>query len=207
MRQVLPQHTGGAINAELPPAALEIIGNDKATREEVGNLIGWFRFWLKDRKQRPAKSTAANYLETLSKKSRELREEIHIVHGQKMPHELFAEDPELFALMRRLGDDLAKMTAKAESLKHKVQKTPTKTGEKAKRLERQLLSDIAAVYERQGMNKTQAAGKAKAIARAAEFSSFFYADVDPKKARELVKQAREEARPGDCTETVQTQEP
>jgi len=206
MKQVSTQHTGGAINTELSPAALEIIGDDPATREEVGNLIGWFRFWQKDRQQRPAKSTAAKYLQSLSDKSRKLREEIHIGPGQKMPEELFAEDPELFALMIRLGDDLAAMTAKAERLKHRVNKAPTQSGEKSKRIERQLLSDIAAIYERRGMNLTKAAGMAQAIARAADFRSFLYAETNPAKARELVKQARDEGAPADCTDSGQTKE-
>src|SRR5690554_329965 len=189
MKQVSPQHTGGAVNTDLSPAALEIIGDDAATREEVGNLIGWFRYWQIDRQQRPAKSTTANYLQSVSKKARELRQEIQIGPRQKMPEELFAEDPDLFALMLRLSNDLAAMMAKAERLKHTVNKAATQTGEKSKRLERQLLSDIAAIYERKGMNLTEAAGRAQAIARAADFHSFFYAETNPAKARELVKKA------------------
>lgn len=191
MRQVLPQHTGGAVNTELSPAALAIIGEDVATREEVGNLIGWFRFWLKERKNLPAKSTAANYLQSVSKKARELRQEIQIGPDQKMPEELFAEDPNLFALMLRLSDDLATMMAKAEKLKHTVEKAPKRTGEAPKNIERQLLSDIAAIYERKGVNPTPAAGHALAIAQAEEPGIFFY-ENDPKRARELVKRHREE---------------
>src|SRR5690606_32769036 len=139
------------------------------------------------------KTEALQYFDQLGKKSRTLLDDLGLVINQKMPAGAFAATPDLFQLMMRLNEDLAKLAASAAHLKQVVTSAPDKTGRRPNFYKEQLLSDVSSIFETKGLGKIAAAGCAIELLQL-NLHSDFPTLHDPKNGDDLARRTYDRIR-------------
>jgi len=205
-RQIKKQHTGGMVNASLPPHVesyiLEKFTGGTEILSKVRELVARYRDWSSFRNTEPTKNETLKHTKKTQTLIRGLLDhldltpesikamvsyDLHRTQGQQYEgaHQALKRDLELLRLL----------TARAEA---KAQEWPDSSGgERRKNLERILLSDVALLFEPVTSTKTLAANIAAVVLRDCGIHGMPDARLDSpsKKPRDVVTATRKKLDP------------
>lgn len=192
-RKMPVQQTGGVYDDTLTNTSLEIISQQvdpEQLAKEIGYLVGRCRFYIEARNTEPRSSESIKHAEESIKLFNDLVE-----HLDKMPEDIKA----LMSLSsdyyeKRLDDIRAlavQHTVIAKQAISTAKTWPTSEGEKPKRYEQGLLSDIAQLFEDRGVIVTKSATTALQIVIAENIG---YRPTTSK-AREIIRDYRKANNP------------
>lgn len=192
-RKTPVQQTGGVYDDTLTSVSMEIISQQSDSEQlakDIGYLVGRCRFFIESRNTDPRASESIKHAEKSIKLFNDLVE-----HLDKMPEDIKA----LMSLSsdyyeKRLDDIKAlavQHTVIAKQAISTAKTWPTSEGEKPKRYEQGLLSDIAQLLEDRGVIVTKSATTALQIVIAENIGYRPTAS----KAREIIRGYRKEHHP------------
>lgn len=193
-RKTPVQQTGGIYDDTLTSVSMEIISQQSDSEQlakDIGYLVGRCRFFIESRNTDPRASESIKHAEKSIKLFNDLVE-----HLDKMPEDIKA----LMSLgqgdyyEKRLDDIKAlavQHTVIAKQAISTAKTWPTSEGEKPKRYEQGLLSDIAQLFEDRGVIVTKAAPAALQIVIAENIGYRPTAS----KAREIIRDYRKANHP------------
>lgn len=194
MARTIPvQHTGGVYDTSLTSTSMAIINqhpDPEQLAEDIGYLVGRCRLFIEARNTEPRSSESIKHAEESIKLFNDL-----VDHLNNMPEDIKA----LMSLSsdyyeKRLDDIKAlavQHTVIAKQAISTAKTWPTSKGEKPKRYEQGLLSDIAQLFEDRGVIVTKAAPAALQIVIAENIG---YRPA-MSKAREIIRDYRKANHP------------
>lgn len=169
-RKMQPQVTGGWVDGSLPAHVERYLINDvkaPALLPRIRELVGNYRQWRDYRDTDPAKAEVIAHAEKTKKLIGQLKDHLDLMPEAAKAY--MTDD-----LMRLRGDYYEKaacnLTAELDLLNllssravGKVEAWPERNGRKRQTLEHALLSDIAALFEADGMPVIEAAHHARTV--------------------------------------------
>jgi len=172
-KKIREEFTGGVVDISLPDEAVGLImsvAGPESLCEEIGTLIGWYRFQECCRSSAPAAGEIRDHLNNVASQVLRLRESIGLLPEEFKANSsvrlLKAKNEFFESFAERLERDLITLQVLCGLGVAEIQSS--KSGSKKQELEHSLLSEVSALFEAiPGMQMTKAAYIAAEVLKAA----------------------------------------